>query len=549
MLNQDGQAVCWSGQDYDQADALPGHYLAISAGGGNTCVVTTDGAIVCWGRDLDEQSPPGRYTTVSTSRDHACALTEHGKAVCWGLASGLPEWNDFGEREAAAGRYVAISVGYREYFEISGDMRHYFANSCALSEDGEAVCWSYYDDDIVGTRDDMVTTRFEGPYTAITSMAGVGFCGVTRDGAAECRHQKWDPTFVTTAFSEALPPGIAPRNGEATRYTAVAASWDHVCALTAEGQAVCGTAPDLSGHRWVMHPPDPAPGRYIAIELSYSRACALTEGGEAVCWDAAANKVGAPDPPPGRYVAVNDGPFHTCALTEAREAVCWGWNNHRQADAPAGRYIAISAGPDHTCALTEDREAVCWGELKYAGKAPQGPLAAISAGEYSTCALTEEGEIACSGNADFNSKAPAGRFTAISSGAGHACAIHESGALKCWFSREREPNFEGRFMAVDVNGRNDDFGGPYYICALTTDGEAKCWGVFGPETSLPPGPFVEIAVGYWHSCALTADGEAVCWHGPEAPVGRYTTISASYERVCAVTVEGAVVCWGDTDYE
>ncbi|MYI85301.1 MAG: hypothetical protein F4081_00580, partial [Dehalococcoidia bacterium] len=548
-LTQAGQAACrlYTDDDQDvQEEVLPGRYLAISTHGGHTCAIDTAGEIACWGDALAEPPPPGRYKTVSTSEHHACALTQDGEAACWRLTS-VPDGQPvFGEAEAPPGRYVAISTGFVAFYDMGGEFLG-SANTCALSEEREAVCWGYG----AGVA--------PGPYTAIASTGGSGFCGVTDDGRVECRGQTRSLTAETTAFSETLPPDVAPPNGEATRYTTVAASWTHVCALTTKGQAVCGTDPHSRNHMWVMHPPDPAPDRYIAIDVSYRRACALTESGEAVCWGVTANKVAPPDPPPGRYVAVSDGPFHTCALTEDGEAVCWGWNNYGQSDAPEGRYTAISAGGSHTCALAEDGEAVCWGYGR-AEIAPREPLSAISTGRFSTCALTEAGEITCSGDAApnraFNRDAPSGHYTAISSGEDHTCAIAAgTGALECWFAGWSWPDsYEGPFMAVDVNGFIDNFSTPY-VCALTTDGEARCWsGPFGEGGSVSPGPFVAIAVGTEHACALTADGEAVCWGsfnlGPaDPPPGRYTAISAASFRTCAVTVEGLVVCWGDTDYE
>lgn len=449
----------------------------------------------------------------------------------------------FGETEAPPGRYVAISTGSVAFYDMGGDEFLGSANTCALSEEGEAVCWGYG----AGVA--------AGPYTAIASTGGSGFCGVKNDGQVECRGQTGSLTAETTAFSETLPPDVVPPNGEATRYTTVAASWTHVCALTTEGQAVCGTDPHSRNHMWVMHPPDPAPNRYVAVDVSRDRACALTDGGEAVCWGVTANKVAPPDPPPGRYVAVSDGPFHTCALTEAGEAACWGWNNYGQSDAPEGRYTAISAGGSHTCALAEDGEAVCWGGDRV-GVAPRGPLAAISAGRYSTCALTEEGQIACLGDDPLNGEAPSGRYAAISSGGDLLCAIaSQTDTLDCWASGWSWPDsYEGRFKAVDVSGFTGEHIWPY-MCALTTNGEARCWsGPLGEGGSVSPGPFVTIAVGAEHACALTADGEAMCWGsfnlGPaDPPPGRYTAISAASFRTCAITVEGVVVCWGDADYE
>ena len=322
-VTEDSEAACWGGNEHGQAEAPRGRYTAISAGEEHTCAVAASGEIVCWGRDIGEQPPPGRYKAVSTSGVHACALTEDGEAVCWGGP------NYFGQTDAPFGRYVAISVGFRY-----GEGAHP-TNSCALTEDGEVVCWGYgageqpYDEVPSGDS----ATRFAGPYADLASASGLGFCAVTPDGGAECRSAGvLRPVGWKTPFAETLPPGVSVPGGASARYTAIAASWSHVCALTTEGRAVCGTdmlSQWIAGVLSVMNPPDPAHGRYVAIGVGYRHACALTDAGEAVCWDAADNKVAPPDPPPGRYVAVSDGPGHTCALTEDGEAACWGWNNYR----------------------------------------------------------------------------------------------------------------------------------------------------------------------------------------------------------------------------
>ena len=251
-MTEDGAAVCWGGNRYGQAEAPPGRYAAISAGSAHTCAVTTDGEILCWGREIGGRPPPGRYKAVSTSGVHACALTEDGEAVCWGAQR---DWNDFGQTDAPPGRYVAISVGHR-----SGEGAHP-TNSCALTEDGEVVCWGYgagerpYDKVPSGDR----ATRFAGPYADLASASGLGFCAVTTDGEAECRHF-FDGAL--TPFEDTLQPGTSPPGGTSARYSAIAASWSHVCALTTEGQAICGTDVD-SGHFFgtltVMRRPIPFP--------------------------------------------------------------------------------------------------------------------------------------------------------------------------------------------------------------------------------------------------------------------------------------------------
>ena len=126
----------------------------------------------------------------------------------------------------------------------------------------------------------------------------------------------------------------------------------------------------------------------------------------------------------------------------------------------------------------------------------------------------------------------------------------------CWGSGARSSSAPpGRYTAISVSGGEQD----YYACALTTDGEARCWSMYAGAPDAPVGPHIAVAVGDRHACALTEDGEAACWGADEpewrdfgqtdAPPGRFTAISAGSNRACAITVEGQIVCWGDTDYE
>ena len=163
-----------------------------------------------------------------------------------------------------------------------------------------------------------------------------------------------------------------------------------------------------------------------------------------------------------------------------------------------------------------------------------------------------DGEVVCRGG-DLARNAPPGRHTAISVGVGRACAVAESGEAVCWGNNARSRGAPpGRYTAITVNGGEDG----NYACALTIDGEARCWSAYVGDP--PPGRYIAVAAGDAHACALTEDGAAVCWGRPrdwhdfgqtDPPPGRYTAISAGSDRTCAITLEGAIVCWGDTDYE
>ena len=119
-----------------------------------------------------------------------------------------------------------------------------------------------------------------------------------------------------------------------------------------------------------------------------------------------------------------------------------------------------------------------------------------------------------------------------------------------------------------------------YTCALTTTGQAYCWGLnnqgqLGNNSTtnsripvavqMPAGvSFQSIAAGYYHTCALTTTGQAYCWgRGSSGRLGNNSTtdsripvavqmpagvsfqsIAASSLHTCALTTEGKAYCWG-----
>ena len=58
----------------------------MSAGGGHSCGVRTDGTIACWGDNRRGQAvaPSGAFTTVSAGGGHSCGVRTDGTAECWG---------------------------------------------------------------------------------------------------------------------------------------------------------------------------------------------------------------------------------------------------------------------------------------------------------------------------------------------------------------------------------------------------------------------------------------------------------------------------------
>ena len=69
-----------------------GTVLAVSAGYLHTCVLTTEGQVLCFGRDAEGQcdvpADLGRVLAVSAGYHHTCAIQASGQLVCFGMNLG-----------------------------------------------------------------------------------------------------------------------------------------------------------------------------------------------------------------------------------------------------------------------------------------------------------------------------------------------------------------------------------------------------------------------------------------------------------------------------
>lgn len=125
------------------------------------------------------------------------------------------------------------------------------------------------------------------------------------------------------------------------------------------------------------------------------------------------------------------------------------------------------------------------------------------------------------------------------------------------------------FTTVEVGGEHS--------CAVSTDGDAYCWGR-GLNGELGDGGFrsagepvrvdgehewVSLALGFHHSCGLVEGGEAFCWGwnadgqlglsagapgvGRPSPVDggiAFTTLTAGWYHTCGLDADGIAYCWG-----
>ncbi len=282
----------------------------------------------------------------------------------------------------------------------------------------------------------------------------------------------------------------------------------------------------------------------VAIDGYFDHTCALTDAGAALCWganesgqlgDGGTGDSAVPVAVTGgaSFTAISAGVAHTCAITQSGGVQCWGHNDYGQLgddsiedrSAPVdvvglpGSVVAISAGRDHTCAVTGAGELLCWGGDTYGELGNGDPLSAshtpvtvelgtdavdVAAGDNDTCAITSGGAAWCWGkNGDgqlgngesgtlVESHAPTAvvgldaGVTGIEPGHGYTCAVAE-GAMLCWGD-----NFDGTLG----NGEDAGFESPVPV------------GVTGQASGA-----AQIGTCSTHACGRTDDGAVWCWGG------------------------------------
>ena len=222
-LTQAGRALCWGsdaqgrlgngavpGTGYTPVRVMTSHlasnptWVDISAGGGHTCAIDTDGRAFCWGNGYLGQVGTGESNTfnrpqrvaggdivgrrlvdIDTGGRHTCAVDVDHRVYCWGE-------NRFGQlgvgdtRDRMVPRLVPDS-GPRNnpMVEISAGLNH----TCGITVGQRLFCWGWNRNHQVSTSDTTQVLRpnwVEGLNAVHISAGWLQTCAVTGAGAAWC---------------------------------------------------------------------------------------------------------------------------------------------------------------------------------------------------------------------------------------------------------------------------------------------------------------------------------------------------------------------------
>lgn len=257
------------------------------------------------------------------------------------------------------------------------------------------------------------------------------------------------------------------------------------------------------------------------------------------------------DEPLSGVFALSAGFGHTCALLVNGAVKCWGKSyagalgngtdgvsipypvlvcETNDCQTPIADVVEISGNFRHTCARLSNGTGVCWGL--------NGGRLGNSVNTFSTTPA-----VICS---DDSCVSPMSEIRTISAGWAGSCAATEQ-TVKCWGSNRfgfvGDGTFTDRFSPVDVcfDADCDNYlsqivsvSAGEHVCAVTSDGNVKCWG-WGNE-------FGNLGVGYLtnSSIPLNVCADDRC----ESALGGIFSVSSHEVQTCGLTELGSLKCWG-----
>jgi alpha-tubulin suppressor-like RCC1 family protein len=362
---RNGGVACWGANneaqlglgsdDIEPPFAVPNVSASkIAVGPESSCALVNEN-VVCWGHDFTQQQYSARSETwtmtglegivdVALGRWHGCAVRKNGLAYCWGnpsnLGAQLPYKNDPSVRVIAnVSDAVAITTGEQ--------------HTCVRRRSGRVSCFGQNEHGQLGdgsNRPSIAAIEVKGITDAAEVSAGERHTCVRRtNGAVVCWGANdsgqlgvFDPSGEP-APSSSIPLAVASLT---TPVKAIAAGWNHTCALSGNGKVTCWghqhhgrivCSHGCQGQRFADVPDVTAK----TLAVGGGRSCAITTDDTVKCWSQVVDTRSdvaaiAGLPSPASALAVEGS--HSCAMVRAVQAtanvVCWGRNEAGQVGAP-----------------------------------------------------------------------------------------------------------------------------------------------------------------------------------------------------------------------
>ncbi|MBI3775911.1 MAG: hypothetical protein HY273_10235 [Gammaproteobacteria bacterium] len=264
-LTRLGTVQCWGYNAYGQlgngsttssnspvtVTGISGQVTALVAGNYHNCVLTSAGAVQCWGYNANGQLGNGTNTNSSTpvtvaglsastttlvaGTQHNCVLTSAGAMQCWG-------YNSYGQLGNGSTMNSTTPVAVTG---LSGSVTTLAAgnqHTCALTSVGAIQCWGFNTNGQLGNGSNTSSTT---PVT-VTSLSGSVLtltagaqhtCALSNVGTAQCwGYNLYGQLGNGSTTSSNTPVTVTGLSGTVTMLTS---GFGHLCALISTGAVQC----------------------------------------------------------------------------------------------------------------------------------------------------------------------------------------------------------------------------------------------------------------------------------------------------------------------
>ena len=517
-------------------------FSKLVVGDRHTCGLSSNGGAYCWGYNfpgsLGNNSTTNSsipvavvaakggnilsFSSITAGGAQTCGLTTNGSAFCWG-------WNRTGQLGDHTNTMSSVPVPVAaptgeptlNFLSLAAGSSH----TCGIAVSGKAYCWGENNRAQLGNSNPKnvnIPTAVVAPKIPnlpVFSSFTVGLehlCGLTAQGTAYCWGQNnYGQLGNSTVTASNSPVAVAAPRGEPTlSFSSLTAGAYHTCGLISKGKAYCwgagghgalGNAADRnSSIPVVVLSPTQNALPFTSLSAGYGFSCGITLVGSAYCWgDNAFGKLGTTSTTytlvatpvaspnggtPLVFQHISTGYDHACGLASNGAAYCWGLNRDgglgdgSTSDsslpvavvAPTGearlKFSSISAGAGLSCGLTVTGAAYCWGDNTFGGL-----------GNNSTISSSLPVRVAVPRGIKSLS------FLSISTGANHSCALTSSGKAYCWgwnkFGALGNGNTTNSSIPVPVKTLGSESGSSllkliasgFRTCGLSVRGKIRCW--------------------------------------------------------------------------
>ena len=325
----------------------------------------------------------GGWLEVATGFFQSCGITADGKLWCWGA----DDLGQLGDGISGGGKNIpTLITSDASWKTVAGGSDH----TCGIKTDGTLWCWGKNDSGQlgIGTKDESQTlpAHVSGRSGWVSVSAGCAHtCGIQTDGTLWCwgRNDSGQLGIEAGDAEQKLPAQVTNGND----WASVSTGCSHTCGIKNDSTLWCwgnNYSGQLGNGTWSSEKTPVSVGpNFSLVSGGNVHTCGILKDESLACWgenengqlgDGSGNNQNTPIQIETGFATVAAGSSHTCGATKNGNLCCWGNNEYGQLgngewdnlDTPSclntsPDWKILSGGSAHTCGIKNDGTIWCWG--------------------------------------------------------------------------------------------------------------------------------------------------------------------------------------------